>query len=882
MGDTLSSQIQDAIKTASVHVAIFSPHYAESRWCLEELHLMVQSGKPIIPVFYKIEPGELKRTDGVYAAALRILAKKRKRDDSQPLYNSTTSGYWLTALYTVAEAILSIVRGNSQPRYNSTTIGNWRTALYTVAEISGLELDKFNRDEGELVDAVVDSVRGELRGTGRLDVAEHPTGLDDKIEDFEKKVQLKNPGVQSKKPRVIGIVGMGGIGKTTLVKELFNRKKSQYSKSCFLADVRENARKASLESLQEKLLRRLTTLKDEKIKIESESEGIELLKNRLKSFEALVILDDVDHMNQLEALLKPIRDVLHSNSLILITSRDRYVLRKSKLVEESSIYLLTGLNPQQSRELFCWHAFTRPHPLPGFEDLVEKYLKACNDLPLSLKVFGGLLYGDYEESFWKDQLERLEQKLPEDIITRLQVSYDLLQDDEKIIFLDISCFFIGERRDKAINIWEGCGLKGPRVAFRSLLNKNLVELEDVVDEEGVGADTAIRMHDHLRDLGRHLANNPSLPRRIWRAEDFEHLLQQSSVVTEVRGISMRWTKNEDPSFLPGFKIKNLQLLDFRYLQLESLMNAMQSPNLIWLRTDALTYTSLPYTFPLTNLRVLEVHVQWWWQPTLLWHEGWQAPLQLRELTFEAPLEDVPNSIGQLTNLERIRICWEGSTELPEEFCELLSLKHWKMESTTISCLPDSFGNLTNLKHIDLSGCLALERLPDSLGRLNKLTEFTISNCTSLCQLSFGICPSLKYLKIFDCGDLVEVGRLPDALIDLELVYCPNLRKLEWLSPLSKLQKLTLFECEKLEQLPSLETLVSLEELKAIECVKLRSIRGLAPLTKLRILYVWGCRDLEELVGVEQLRASECCMSVDDCPKLQVPEGNTSTSTSSDD
>lgn len=862
VGDDLTSQIQDAIKTASVHVAIFSPQYAESAWCLKELHLMVQSGKPIIPVFYKIEPGELKRTHGDYAKALQEHGKKTTYD--------------------------------SQPLYNSTTIGNWRTALYTVAETSGLELKKFNGDEGELVDEVVNSVRRELKGTGGLDVAEHPTGLDDKIEDFEKKVQLS---VQSDEPRVIGIVGKGGIGKTTLVKELFNRKKSQYSKSCFLADVTENERKASLESLQKKLLEGLTALKEEKI--ESVSRGIELLKNRLKYFEALVILDDVDRDDQLDALLRPIRNVLHSRSLILITSRDRDVLRKWK-VEESSIYQLTGLNPQQSRELFCLHAFTQPHPLQGFEDLVEKYLKACNYLPLDLKLSGGLLYGKYEESFWEDQLKRLEQKLPEDIKTRLQVSYgklpediktplqvsyDLLQPEEKTIFLDISCFFIGERRDKAINIWEGCGLKGARVAFRSLLNKNLVELEYVVDKVGVGADIVIRMHDHVRDLGRDLANNPSLPRRIWRAEDFEHLLQQSSVVTEVRGISIPSTEKVDPSFRPGFKIKNLQLLDFRIsdIQQKSIMNAMESPNLIWLRTNDRAYSCLNSSFPLTNLRVLEVYqVLWdddeeeWWclHPISLWHERSQAPLQLRELTIEgAVLYDVPKSIGQLTNLERIVTRWEGSPKLPEEFCELLSLKHLKMESTTLSCLPDSFGNLTNLKHIDLSDCRALKRLPDSLGRLNKLTEFTISNCTSLCQLSFkmveggeGICPSLKNLAIFSCEALVEVGRLPDALIHLRLGFCPNLRKIEWLSPLSKLQDLGLCECEKLEQFPSLETLVSLETL-LIDCENLRSIRGLAHLTKLRRLYVLGSYDLEELVRVKQLRAS---VEVICCPKLRIP------------
>ena len=114
VGDTLTHQIHDAIKAASLHVAVFSPNYAQSTWCLQELLLMLESKKPIIPVFHHVQPTELRRTqaEGVYAQSLRNLENKRTYD--------------------------------SQPRYNSTAIENWRTALSTVAEISGLELDRFN------------------------------------------------------------------------------------------------------------------------------------------------------------------------------------------------------------------------------------------------------------------------------------------------------------------------------------------------------------------------------------------------------------------------------------------------------------------------------------------------------------------------------------------------------------------------------------------------------------------------------------------------------------------------------------------------------------------------------------------------------------------
>jgi hypothetical protein len=98
-GDHLTSQIKEAIQTASIHVAIFSVGYADSKWCLEELVQMLESGATIIPVFYDVKPTQLRWTrgeNGVYAKYLRKLEKKkyttlelmkRSRDSTSPLLN---------------------------------------------------------------------------------------------------------------------------------------------------------------------------------------------------------------------------------------------------------------------------------------------------------------------------------------------------------------------------------------------------------------------------------------------------------------------------------------------------------------------------------------------------------------------------------------------------------------------------------------------------------------------------------------------------------------------------------------------------------------------------------------------------------------------------
>lgn len=69
-GENINTQIEGAIRTASVHGAIFSPGYADSNWCLNELVLMVESKTTILPVFYNVKPSDLRWTEGAYIHCL--------------------------------------------------------------------------------------------------------------------------------------------------------------------------------------------------------------------------------------------------------------------------------------------------------------------------------------------------------------------------------------------------------------------------------------------------------------------------------------------------------------------------------------------------------------------------------------------------------------------------------------------------------------------------------------------------------------------------------------------------------------------------------------------------------------------------------------------
>jgi hypothetical protein len=130
-------------------------------------------------------------------------------------------------------------------------------------------------------------------------------------------------------------------------------------------------------------------------------------------------------------------------------------------------------------------------------------------------VLGALLSVENNESDWEAILDKLE--VPKEVKISLKISYDALSKQEQQIFLDIACFFIGENKSSAITVWDRSGWNGVK-GFTNLEGKCLVEVDDK---------NVIHMHDHLRDLGRDLAEDKFLWHLTGNIDDWLH--QQSSV-----------------------------------------------------------------------------------------------------------------------------------------------------------------------------------------------------------------------------------------------------------------------------------------------------------------------------------------------------------------
>ncbi|TQD90477.1 hypothetical protein C1H46_023915 [Malus baccata] len=668
---------------------------------------------------------------------------------------------------------------------------------------------------------------------------------------------------------MVGIWGMGGLGKTTAAKAIYNQIHHKFQFKSFLPDVSNIASKHDLVYLQNKLI---SDILDRKCLISSVDEGMGLIEEEFSHRRVLVIMDNIDGGEQLNAIAGN-HKWFGPGSRIIITTRDRHLLLKMDKIYQAQI-----LNEGEGLELFSWHAFGNRHPNEEYFQLSEKVVSYCRGLPLALEVLGSFLC-ERPPKVWNSQLEKLERTPDVKIIKPLRMSFDGLDDTEKATFLNISCFFIGEDEDRVAKLLDVCGFSAT-VGINVLCERCLVTVEG----------NKLNMHDLLREMARVIISekspgDPGKWSRLWSREDVTNVLTYKSGTEEVEGLALHLAYGYDNASFSTeafANMKKLRLLRLYNVELNGEYKHLPK-ELIWLCWYRCRLQSIPDDFfNQDKLVVLEMQgselVQVW--------EGSKSLHNLKTLDLSSShsLQKSPD-FSQVPNIEELILegCWRLSEIHPSiGHLKRLSLVNLSQCYELIS-LPRDFYKLKSVETLLLNGCSKFRELHEDIGEMISLrtleAEYTairevppsivgLKNLTrlSLDCISVELKGEYKYLCWKGCPlKSIDDFLNQDKLVGLEMRGSNLVQVWEGSKSLHNLKTLDLSCSYSLQKSLDFSQVPNLEELILAFCFNLSEIHpSIGYLKRLSLVNLTEChklislpRDFYKLKSVETLLLNDC-------------------------
>ncbi|KAM0014954.1 putative TIR domain, P-loop containing nucleoside triphosphate hydrolase [Helianthus debilis subsp. tardiflorus] len=812
-GERIGPALLKAIQESRIALVVFSQNYADSSWCLDELaHIMEcvdTRGQIVMPVFYHVDPSDVRKQKGKYGKAFR----KHKRE-------------------------------------NKHKVESWRKALEMAGNLSGLVIDE-NSYEAKCIKEIVDKISNRLP-TLTTNVNKNLVGIEARLRDLKSKLNIGSDGV-----RIVGIWGVGGGGKTTLASVACAELSHQFEGHCLLQNIREESNKLGMEKLQEKFLKLVLKTKD--IEVGSELEGRSMIERKLRSKRVLVVLDDVDDHKQVEELAGS-HAWFGEGSRIIITTRDKHLL-STRYADE--VYEVSLLSHDEAVELFSRHAFQNDKPIEDYKMVSEDVVSYAGGLPLALEVLGSFLY-DKDMGEWKSTLAKLKSIPEEKVMERLKISYDGLEPYQKDLFLDIACFM---RRlnslhmDDAMMVFDACNLH-PVIGLKVLEQKSLIKVSKYRFE----------MHDLIEEMAHNIVRgehpkSPEKHSRIWKKEDLKYLCDMGATAPSMENevlanVSVYSTSYTSCPGLPDVvaNMKNLRWISWDVYPASSFPSNFQPTKLGYLRLSRSMQKKLwEGCKSLPNLKILRLHES----RNLITTPDFEGLPCLERLIlfFCTSLEEIHPSIGYHKRLVFVdmRLC----TAL-KRFPPIIHMK--KVETLDLSdCkqlqqFPDIQSNMDSLVTLNLSGT-GIEIIPPSVGLFcTNLDSLNLSHCYKLKRIegNFHLLKSLKDLNLSYCEGLQSFHQ--DRLVSLKLPQFPrSLRKLnlsncrlgdgaipsDIFCELLNLQLLYL-RGNYFSRLPS-----SISQLPCLKLLDLSNCWNLVELpdlpSSIAILYAEGCDSLE-IVG----------------------------------
>ncbi|GJU78477.1 Toll/interleukin-1 receptor domain-containing protein [Tanacetum coccineum] len=824
-GESVGPALLKAIEESRHAVIIFSKNYADSSWCLKELvHIMkcrAENGQIVMPVFYDVDPSEVRKQKGDFGKAF----------SRQEMKNVNKAAKSWRKLFSKQEV------------EDTTKAESWKKALVDASNISGWEPKNVaNGHESKVIKKIVDTIFSGLFPLNS-DIDEGLVGMRARSQDLISQLKIGSGGV-----RMVGIWGLGGGGKTTLATSVYMEIIRHFKSHCIIENIRDESCKAGLKKLQGDIL---SALYKTKLEVYSVAEGKRKIKSMLCHSNVLVILDDVDDLDQLEALAGS-PNWFGDGSRIIITTRDKHLLKKHKVDHVSRVRLLSH---DEAIWLFNSHAYNEEKHIKDYEKLSLQAVSYADGLPLALKVLGSFLY-DKDAKEWMSTMDRLRDIPESEIVDKLKISYDGLKPVEKELFLDIACFFRGKFKEHAMEIFDACGFY-PEIGIKVLKQKSLITIDSI---------GRFGMHDLIQEMGHYIVrgehpNNPEKHSRVWKDAEVSNMCFGDATVEnyQIEAIEFGHNIHRPQVIMFISKMKKLRWLCLSMVHAENMeapnclfLDSFQATNLVFFKLGGSKQKLLWKGYKhLPQLKVLELKSL----GGLFSTPDFNGLPLLQKLELEScgELEEIHPSLGnhrslkyvsvsgcsklrmfptivRMEQLESLHISsYDESLVFPEIHANLECLVKLDLYHIQIDALLSSIGErCTNLIYLRLQRCFSLNSTEVKFDGLKCLKEFRCSNGPVKFPFPLLLTCSLRKLDLSGCcfedGEIQsDIGELSN-LQDLNL-SCNNFSKLHFsLSQLTRLKLLNLTDNERLVKLPELPSSIAI--IIADGCVKLTSIGDL--------------------------------------------------------
>ncbi|XP_031280174.1 TMV resistance protein N-like [Pistacia vera] len=423
-GHEIQTSLSRAIERSTIAVVVFSEHYGSSRVCLKELeeiyirrNMLLQI---VVPVFYHVEPTEVRNQCGPFGEAFAELE------------NSYTE-----------------------------RADRWKTALRGVANLSGW-VSSAIRHEAVLVQQIVSDILAKLNRLSPVGET-NLGGVNNHIENIESLLSIGSQGVF-----MLGILGTVGVGVSTIASAIYDKIHGQFDRYCFIGNVGKRAESINgLISLRQDIQSSITL-------VDTNSPTNELPSTMKKSGrkKVLIILDKVTRSEQIEFSIRDFLSFLGQGSQIIITTGDEQVLKGYKV---DRTYEVEGLLHAEALALFNLYAFGDHIPEERYLELSEKIIEYAKGSPLVLKILGSLLSGK-SPLYWERILSKLGTIPRIDLQEVLKICYEELDDEEKKIFLDISSLLNGGDINFIIRSLKAWNNFPPERGINALVNKHFITI----------------------------------------------------------------------------------------------------------------------------------------------------------------------------------------------------------------------------------------------------------------------------------------------------------------------------------------------------------------------------------------------------------------------